>query len=173
MQTQAPTTTRHRASTVFKHTHLRVWLLLACALGALSACSHTQPSTNPQTTATNKVSRGQGITFKGGCTQKEEDNYQDQLTLEIVNNQVQALDWTAHPRQGVCRFKLEDFTQVASQPQTDLQAKRSAKCHIYVWQDARFITVASNNCQSICAVNNHVLPVLLDPNTRGCSQVSR
>ena len=113
------------------------------------------------------------VTLNAACEQREEDGYYDKITLEVHQNVVQHLDWLRNPRQGKCHFQLKDFTQVATQPQTDLQSRKDKKCHIYIWQDARFVTVSTLNCAKVCAVNDRVLPILLDPHTDGCSKVSR
>ena len=115
----------------------------------------------------------QPITLNAACEQREEDGYMDKITLNIRNNVVEKLDWTSNPRQGKCHFELKDFNQVATQPQTDLQSRFDKKCHIYVWQDARYVTVSTNNCAKVCDVNDQLLPVLLDPKTGGCSKVTR
>ncbi len=138
-------------------------LLAACVLG-LSACAVGGGSAGSSKT----------VTLNGACEQREDDGYYDNISINVVDNTVQSLDWIANPRQGKCQFKLEDFKQVATQPQPDLQSLRDKRCHIYVWQDTRFVTVATNNnCQSICSASKNILPVLLDQSTGSCSKASR
>lgn len=142
----------------------RIALLSLLVLG-LHACSSLQPG--------GSSGYNQPVTINASCEQREEDGYYDKITVSVNQNVVQSLDWLSNPRQGKCLFQLKDFTQIATQPQADLQSRKNKKCHIYVWQDARFVTVSTNNCAKVCAVNDHVLPILLDPQTGGCSKVSR
>ena len=113
------------------------------------------------------------VTLNAACEQREDDGHYDKINLKIVQNTVQSLDWTSNPRQGKCQFKLADFTQVATQPQADLQSRFDKQCHLYVWQNGQYVTVSTNNCAKVCAVNDYLLPVLLDPNTGACSKIGR
>ena len=140
---------------------LRLGTLGAIAL-TLNACSLYNVGGS---VGGNNSGESKPVTLNASCEQREEDGYYDKITLDV--------DWLRNPRQGKCRFQLKDFTQVATQPQTDLQSRKDKKCHLYIWQDARFVTVSTNNCAKVCAVNSRVLPILLDPHTGGCSKVSR
>jgi hypothetical protein len=148
---------------------LRLGTLGAIAL-TLNACSLFNVGGS---VGGNNSGESKPVTLNASCEQREEDGYYDKITLDVRQNVVHSLDWLRNPRQGKCRFQLKDFTQVATQPQTDLQSRKDKKCHLYIWQDARFVTVSTNNCAKVCAVNSRVLPILLDPHTGGCSKVSR
>ncbi|MGL4766653.1 MAG: hypothetical protein ACRCV6_00990 [Formosimonas sp.] len=137
-------------------------LLSACQSG-LTASVNRKPTTMPPPPA-----KPSTVSIEGNCEQKSVDGYRDQIKISVKDNIVNALDWTANPRAGACRFELKNFTQVASQPQADLQSKKDKKCHIYVWKDERHVTVAMYGCKKICAQNDRILPVLLEPKTGAC-----
>lgn len=143
---------------------LRIAFLSLLIIG-LYACSSLKPS------GSNGYNKP--VTINASCEQREEDGYYDKISVSVNQNMVQSLDWLSNPRQGKCLFQLKDFTQIATQPQADLQSRKNKKCHIYIWQDTRFVTVSTSNCAKVCAVNDYVLPILLDPQTGNCSKVSR
>lgn len=140
------------------HPFIRSLTVLLAAL-VLFACSTSYRSSNRPSAP---------VTLNGHCEQRETDGYSDSIKLSVVNNVVNALDWTAQPDQRSCRFELKRFTQVSTQPVADLQSKIDPKCHIYVWRDNNHVTVAANECQSLCAANDKMLPVLLNPLTGDC-----
>ena len=98
-------------------------------LGALMLGLHACSSLKPE------ISSGESkpVTLNASCEQREEDGYYDKITLDVRQNVVHSLDWLRNPRQGKCRFQLKDFTQVATQPQTDLQSRKDKKCHLYIF----------------------------------------
>lgn len=109
------------------------------------------------------------VTIHGNCLQRDEtDGYRDKISIDVKDNVVSAMDWTANPRAGSCRFQLKDFTQVSNSPNADLQSKKDKKCHVYVWQDDHHVTVASYSCRKLCRINDKILPVLLEPQTGNC-----
>lgn len=108
------------------------------------------------------------ITMKGNCTQKETDGHRDKISFLIKENVVEALDWTAQPRTGSCRFQLKNFNQVSTWPNVDLQSKKDKSCHIYAWQDNDYISVSVFGCKRICRHNDRILPILLDSETGNC-----
>lgn len=114
--------------------------------------------------------RSPAVTFNGTCVQREEDNYYDNIKLNVNNNVVEQLEWTANPPQGRCQFNLSDFNQVRTRPQVDLQSKTDRRCHLYMWNNGQYISVSTFNCQSVCAPNNHILPILLNERTGSCAQ---
>lgn len=142
-------------------TQLRYLVLFAMAL-ILGGCQ----AVNTLSSMSHKISRP--VSIDGYCSQTDEGGYRDQIKINVSNNTVQALDWTANPKQGSCRFQLSEFTQVSTRPTADLQSKTDRRCHVMVWQDRNHITVAANGCQSSCAVSEQLLPVLLDAQTGGC-----
>ncbi|TDR31388.1 hypothetical protein [Hydromonas duriensis] len=139
----------------------------------LAACQNTPSTTGTTPTSPEKPpipKKNTGpVTIQGNCQQRDEtDGYRDKISIAVKDNVVSALDWTANPRSGSCRFQLKDFTQVSSSPTADLQSKKDKNCHLYVWQDDHHITVASYSCRKLCRVNDKILPVLLDPQTGNC-----
>ena len=124
----------------------------------LNACSTLMPS------------RSSNVNFNGTCEQREEDGYYDFIKLKVNHNVVSQLEWTANPRQGRCQFNLNEFTQVKTRPQVDLQSKVDRRCHIYIWENGRYISVSPVNCQTVCAQNDRILPVLLNERTSSCAQ---
>ena len=140
----------------------------ALALFACSTPNSTPTTTQPEAVA-QQVKRNTGpVTTKGNCQQRETDGYGDKIKLEVDQNNVKVLDWTAQPRGGSCRFELKNFTQISNQPIADLQSKKDKKCHVYIWQDDDNITVAVYACKKSCRLNDKILPVLLDPKTGNC-----
>ena len=115
-------------------------------------------------------SRSSNVNFNGTCEQREEDGYYDFIKLKVNHNVVSQLEWTANPRQGRCQFNLNEFTQVKTRPQVDLQSKVDRRCHIYIWENGRYISVSPVNCQTVCAQNDRILPVLLNERTSSCAQ---
>ena len=134
-------------------------LTVLLAAATLFACSTSYRSSNRPSAP---------VTINGHCEQRETDGYSDAIKLMVSNNVVNALDWTTQPDNRSCRFELKNFTQTSTQPVADLQSKTDRNCHIYVWRDNNHITVATNNCQSLCAANDKILPVLLNPSTGDC-----
>lgn len=106
--------------------------------------------------------------MKGNCTQREVDGHRDKITFTIKENIVEALDWTAQPRTGSCRFQLKEFNQVSTWPNVDLQSKKDKSCHVYAWQDYDYISVSIFGCKRICKHNDRILPILLDGETGTC-----
>ena len=149
--------------------HLGAVFALASAL-FLSACV-TPPTGDASTTPPSKPIGP--VTVNGSCEQRDDMGYSDKINVVVKDNVVSALDWTARPRGSACRFLLKNFTQVSSTPIANLQHKKDKKCHIFVWQDERHITVATNNCRKVCGQNDRLLPVLLDPNTGSCKAVPK
>ncbi|TDR31389.1 hypothetical protein DFR44_11037 [Hydromonas duriensis] len=138
------------------------YILLVVTALVLGGCQ----AVNVLSKASHKISRP--VNIDGYCSQTDEAGYRDQIKISVKNNTVQALDWTASPKQGTCRFQLNDFTQIATRPTADLQSKTDRRCHVLVWQDRDHITVAANGCQSSCPASDQLLPVLLDSQTGGC-----
>jgi hypothetical protein len=141
----------------------------------LAACQNKAVTDNSTGTTPNStggtVSKSPNtgpVTLDGKCEQRSPDGYRDKIKLTIKENVVSELDWTANPRAGSCRFELKNFTQVDTLPTAALQSKKDKKCHVYVWQDDRHVTVAVYGCKKICKQNDRILPVLLEPKTGAC-----
>ena len=144
-------------------------LSVALFAALLAACQNTTTTTGGGTSGTPSKPRNTGpVTLEGKCEQRTADGYRDKIKISVKENVVSELDWTANPRAGACRFELKNFTQIATTPQADLQSKKDKKCHIYVWQDDRHVTVAVYGCKKICKQNDRILPVLLEPKTGAC-----
>lgn len=112
------------------------------------------------------------VSVSGDCEQRDEMGHYDKITIDVKDNVVNKLDWTAKPRGRSCRFELKSFTQVSSTPTANLQHKKDKNCHVFVWQDERYITVATNNCRKVCSQNDRLLPVLLNPKTGACQKAT-
>lgn len=154
---------------------MRLNFLRHAALAFISAMVLTacQSTPNTETTTTESIvtpKRNTGpVTINGNCHERNEtDGYRDKITISVKENVVSAMDWTANPRAGSCRFQLKDFKQVSDTPHAALQSKKDKKCHVYVWQDDHHVTVASYSCRKLCRVNDKILPVLLDAQTGNC-----
>ena len=146
-----------------------VGFMLASVL-FLSACV-TPPTGDASTTPPSKPIGP--VTVNGSCEQRDDMGYSDKISIVVKDNVVSALDWTAKPRGNACRFLLKNFKQISSTPIANLQHKKDKKCHIFVWQDERHITVATNTCRKVCGQNDRLLPVLLDPSTGSCKAVPK
>ena len=140
---------------------------ISLLLTALALASCQVPKTDTVVTPPTQAKTGP-VTIEGNCEQRAADGYRDKINISVKDNVVSALDWTANPRAGSCRFELKNFTQVSTKPNTDLQSKKDKKCHIYVWQDERHVTVAVYGCKKVCKQNDRILPVLLEPQTGAC-----
>lgn len=142
----------------FLSTPLRI-LALVLATTTLFACNTTSRSAYRQSMP---------VTFNGYCEQREVYGYSDTIRLTVDNNAIKTLDWTAKPDSRSCHFELKNFTQVPNRQVADLQSNSDKNCHIYVWRDNNHITVATNACENLCAANDKMLPVLLNPLTNTC-----
>lgn len=138
-------------------------LTLLMVTGALFACSTSNRSA---------YRYAPPVTLNGHCEQREVDGYSDNIRLIVDSNAIKALDWTAKPDSRSCHFELKNFTQVPNRQVADLQSNTDRNCHIYVWRDNNHITVATNTCENLCAANDKMLPVLLNPLTGGCMSKS-
>lgn len=135
------------------------WLGLAAGLTLLGGCAFLFVNRTPNTG---------NINTNIACEQREDDGYYDKITARVTNNVVTQLNWVSNPRQGRCTFALQNFKQVKTQPQVDLQSINDRRCHIYMWQDANYITISSANCNQSCAVADDLLPILINPQTGAC-----
>ena len=71
------------------------------------------------------------INLQGQCAQTEEDGFREQATLQVRDNQVQALSWQLWVgRRGSCRFEQADFRQTRSRPHIELQARDGSGCRL-------------------------------------------
>ena len=114
-------------------------------------------------------SGAQRINWSGECHQVQEDQYRDDVLLTIEDGLVKNVDWVAAPKQGTCRFSLADFKQI-NQNRVVLESKSSPSCKLFVWQNSSYITLAQHGCSNICSAEEHVLPILLNPEPAGCYQ---
>lgn len=145
-------------------------LKYACIMSTallLNACETTPNKNTPDEVAKPRASMGP-VTIDGNCVQKDITGYADNAKLVVDDSAVKSMDWTAKPRGASCRFELKNFTQVATKPNIDLQSKKDKKCHMYIWQDERHVTLAVSNCRKVCASNDKILPVLFKPKTGAC-----
>ena len=113
------------------------------------------------------------IDLAGRCMQTEEDGYREDASLNVVDNQVQALSWQLSVgRRGSCRFELSDFRQTRSRPHIELQARDGGRCKLLVWQEPRQVTLAHADCESRCSagIYSEAWPVLFNPHTGQCAQ---
>lgn len=145
---------------------IRQKVILTAVILLLTACQ-TPLSTSPQSQTSPTRNTGP-VTIEGSCEQRAVDGHRDKIKISVKENVVSALDWTANPRAGACRFELKNFTQVSTKPNADLQSKKDKKCHVYVWQDDNHITVSMYGCKKTCKQNDRILPILLDTQTGRC-----
>lgn len=151
-----------------KHLNLLKALCLLPVITLLSACITSTVNVDGGGIIPPKKNTTGPVTIEGNCEQRSIDGYRDKIKISVKDNVVSKLDWTASPRAGSCRFESKNFTQVSDRPNADLVSKKDKKCHVYVWQDERHVTVAIYGCKKICKQNDRILPVLLEPQTGAC-----
>jgi hypothetical protein len=114
------------------------------------------------------------INLQGRCTQSEDDGYREQATLDVRDNQVQALAWELWVgKRGSCRFEQADFRQVKSRPHIELHARDGSGCKLMVWQDPRRVTLAHAGCERRCSpgIYQQAWPVMFDAGTGRCARL--
>ena len=74
------------------------------------------------------------------------------------------------PKQGTCRFDLENFEQTGKTPNVVLESK-SRPCTVRMWEQGESVTVAFNGCHANCGGDgfSHLWPILVDGQTGRCS----
>lgn len=113
------------------------------------------------------------INLQGQCAQTEEDGFREQATLQVRDNQVQALSWQLWVgRRGSCRFEMSEFRQTKARPHIEMQATDGSACRLMVWQDPRRITLAHAACEKRCTggIYEQAWPVMFDPGTGRCAR---
>ncbi|HQN12716.1 MAG TPA: hypothetical protein PK072_03125 [Quisquiliibacterium sp.] len=113
------------------------------------------------------------INLQGQCAQTEEDGFREQATLQLRDNQVQALSWQLWVgRRGSCRFEMADFRQTKARPHIEMQATDGSACRLMVWQDPRRITLAHASCEKRCTpgIYDQAWPVMFDPVSGRCAR---
>ncbi len=116
------------------------------------------------------------ITLLGSCSQADDDGFREQAQLDVRDSDVIALDWQIWVgRKGSCRFDLGAFQQTRSRPHIELQARDRSGCKLLLYQDPRRVTLAHAGCERQCTngVSDQAWPVMFDPRSGGCADLSR
>ncbi len=115
------------------------------------------------------------IDLAGSCTQTEEDGYREQATLTVRDNQVHSMAWQLWVgKKGTCRFDFADFAQTKTRPSIELIARNGNGCKLVIYQDPRRVTLGFAECQKYCtgSIYDEAYPVMFDPKTGGCANLS-
>jgi hypothetical protein len=116
------------------------------------------------------------ITLQGACSQSDVDGFREQARLAVDRGAVRSLDWQIWiGREGTCSFNLGDFQQTRTRPHIELLARDSSGCKLLVYQDPRRVTLAHAGCEGRCTngVSEKAWPVMFDPRSGGCANLSR
>jgi hypothetical protein len=164
-------------------------LMVACSMPrpTMPPSGVTRPSTAPETAPDTTPSRppatsgrppiaDRAITLNGRCVQTEEDGFHEDATLQMRDNEVQALSWQLRVgRKGSCRFEQADFRQTQRRPHAELIARDGSGCKLMVWQDQRRVTLAHANCERHCTagIYDDAWPVMFDPQSGACAKGER
>jgi hypothetical protein len=138
---------------------------MICAAALLAACGG--PSVRPAPIA------DRPINLAGQCSQREDDGFREQATLNVNANQVQSLDWKLWVgNKGSCSFNLAQFRQTKNRPHIELAARDGSACRLMVWQDPRRVTLAHANCEAYCSgdIYEQAWPVMFEPRDGSCAR---
>jgi hypothetical protein len=142
--------------------------------GASAPARPQEPAARPSKPGRPGPIADRPINLQGRCTQSEDDGYREQATLDVRDNQVQALAWELWVgKRGSCRFDQADFRQVKSRPHIELHARDGSGCKLMVWQDPRRITLAHAGCERRCSpgIYQQAWPVMFDAGTGRCARL--
>jgi hypothetical protein len=104
------------------------------------------------------------------CSFKDVTGYRGNLRLTVTEAQVRSFNARVDvPEQGTCSFDLADFRQTATLPNVRLNALRS-RCVVHMWEQGPRVTVAFNDCESMCTggAYPYLWPILANSRTGGC-----
>ena len=136
-------------------------------LAALASCAGLAPTPVPASGP---------LTLQGICAQAEADGFREQARLDVEQDAVRALDWQIWVgRKGTCNFHLAEFRQTKSRPHIELLALDRSGCRLMVYQDPRRVTLGHAGCERRCSngVHDEAWPVMFDPSSGGCANLSR
>lgn len=105
------------------------------------------------------------------CSFRDETGYGGKLKLSIDQARVQAFEAAVDiPRRGICRFNLKNFRQTRELPTVELSHLRDP-CVVRVWEQGTRVTVAFQQCRSMCSGNawDHLWPILNDRQDGSCA----
>lgn len=116
----------------------------------------------------------QPISVDARCAQSEEDGFREDARLQVVDNEVRAIDWQLWVgTRGSCRFALADFSQTRRKPQVELAARDGSGCRLFVWQEPGRVTLAHVQCEARCSpgIYEEAWPVSFDPASGACAVI--
>ncbi|WP_153110649.1 hypothetical protein [Propionivibrio limicola] len=109
------------------------------------------------------------------CRFKDVNGGHGSLDLQVVKADVKRFSAEVNiPKQGVCRFDMNDFEQTARMPNVVLAEKGSA-CTVRMWEQElggkKGVTVSFNSCQTQCTGDafSYLWPILVDARNGRCS----
>lgn len=105
------------------------------------------------------------------CRFRDETGYGGKLKLSIDQARVHAFEAAVEiPRRGICKFNLKNFRQTREMPTVELSHLRDS-CVVRVWEQGSRVTVAFQQCRSMCSGNawDHLWPILNDRQDGSCA----
>lgn len=105
------------------------------------------------------------------CSFRDETGYGGKLKLSIEQAKVQAFEAAVDiPKRGICKFNLKNFRQTRELPTIELSHLRDP-CVVRVWEQGTRVTVAFQQCRSMCSGNAwaHLWPILNDRQDGSCA----
>lgn len=91
------------------------------------------------------------------------------------DNQVHSMAWQLWVgKKGTCKFDFADFAQTKTRPSIELNARNGSGCKLVIYQDPRRVTLGFAECQKYCtgSIYDEAYPVMFDPKTGGCANLS-
>ena len=111
------------------------------------------------------------LDVKTRCTFKDVQGGRGSMDLQVAGAEVKRfVAEVTIPKQGVCRFDMKQFEQIARMPNVILHDKSSA-CTVRMWEQEKGVTVAFNSCQARCGGDafSYLWPILVDKRSGRCA----
>lgn len=137
-------------------------LLLPLLTALLGACALIERPTPIPVRALN---------VQADCSYRDETGGSGALRLDVVAARVRAFAATANfPQHGNCRFALKDFRQTKGMPAVEL-SQPDVPCIVRMWEQGTRVTVAFQQCGSMCSGSawDQLLPLIYDRRDGSCA----
>lgn len=91
------------------------------------------------------------LNLKTECRFRDETGYNGELKIAVEDARVNAFEARVNiPQRGTCNFNLKNFRQTRELPTVEL-SHRDNRCVVHVWEQGERVTVAFQQCQSMCS----------------------